>query len=79
MKTAISVNDALMEEADAAALGLGLSRSALIAMALRDFLKRRASAEITQRLNAVYASDPAPDEKRLIRSLKTKLHVSDNW
>jgi metal-responsive CopG/Arc/MetJ family transcriptional regulator len=41
MKTAISVEDAPMEKADDAARDLGLSRSGLIAEALREYLLRR--------------------------------------
>lgn len=47
MKTAISVDDALMEEADAAARDLGLSRSRLIADALREYLRKRRRTRIT--------------------------------
>lgn len=79
MKTAISVDDSLMEQADKAARDLGLSRSGLIAEALRDYLQQRARARITEQLNQTYADGPSPDERRLVRKLRAKLPVHDRW
>jgi metal-responsive CopG/Arc/MetJ family transcriptional regulator len=79
MKTAVSVDDALMEQADKAARDLGLSRSALVAEALRDFLKHLRQAQVTEQLNRAYADEPSPDERRLVRKLRTKLPVKDAW
>jgi metal-responsive CopG/Arc/MetJ family transcriptional regulator len=79
MKTAISVEDSLMAQADEAARDLGLSRSALIAQALHDFLKERRRSRTTEQLNQAYADEPRPDETHLIRKLKTKLPVQNGW
>ncbi len=79
MKTAISVDDTLMEQADQAARALGLSRSGLIAEALRDYLRQRERTNTTERLNRAYADAPGPAEKRLVRKLRTKLPVQDRW
>jgi metal-responsive CopG/Arc/MetJ family transcriptional regulator len=79
MKTAISVEDSLMEEADAAAKDLGLSRSGLISAALRDYLRQRRQAQMLAQLNLVYKDGPTAEEKRLIRGLKRKLPVTDRW
>lgn len=79
MKTAISVDDALMEEADAVARHLGLSRSRLISDALRDYLRQRRAAQITQQLNQVYAATADADSRRLGRKLKAKLPIQDQW
>jgi metal-responsive CopG/Arc/MetJ family transcriptional regulator len=79
MKTAISVEDALMEQADDAARDLGLSRSGLIAEALREYLLRRRQARVSDRLNQAYANGLRPDERRLVRKLKTKLPTPDRW
>ena len=79
MKTAISVDDTLMEQADAAARELGLSRSALISTALREFLRDRRSQQVTERLNRAYAEDPMPEERRVLRNLRAKLRVADRW
>jgi metal-responsive CopG/Arc/MetJ family transcriptional regulator len=79
MKTAISVDDALMEQADGAARDLGLSRSALIAEALRDYLRRRRQARISEQLNQAYAHEPDQRERQLVRKLKTKVPAPDRW
>jgi metal-responsive CopG/Arc/MetJ family transcriptional regulator len=79
MKTAISVDDALMEEADEAARDLGLSRSGLIADALRDYLRKRRRTRITEQLNQAYSNGPAPNERRMVGKLRTKLPVQDRW
>lgn len=79
MKTAISMDDSLMEQADEAARDLGLSRSGLIAEALRDFLRKRRQTRISEQLNQAYAKEPSADERRLVRKLRTKLPVPDRW
>lgn len=79
MKTAISVEDALMEQADDAARDLGLSRSGLIAEALREYLRRRRRAQVSEQLNQAYANGPSPDERQLVRKLRTKLPALDRW
>ncbi len=79
MKTAISVEDVLIEQADDAARDLGLSRSGLIAEALREYLQRRRQSRVSGQLNRVYANEPNPDERRLVRKLKTKLPTLDRW
>jgi metal-responsive CopG/Arc/MetJ family transcriptional regulator len=79
MKTAISVDDSLMRQADEAARELGMSRSGLIADALRDYLQKRRQAQITEQLNRAYAQEPAPHEQQLVRKLRTKMRVADRW
>jgi metal-responsive CopG/Arc/MetJ family transcriptional regulator len=79
MKTAISVDDALMAEADEAARELGLSRSRLIADALRDYLRNRRGALITQQLNQAYSEVAGAEDRRLVQKLKSKMRVQDRW
>ena len=79
MKTAISVDDALMEQADAAARDLGLSRSGLIADALRDYLRKRRRVRTTEQLNVAYSNVPSADERPLVRKLRAKLPIQDRW
>ena len=79
MKTAISLEDSLMEQADSAARDLGLSRSALIAQALLDYLHRRRQSQISEQLNQAYSDQPDPAERRLVRKLKTKFSRADRW
>lgn len=79
MKTAISVDDALMAQADETARDLGLSRSALIAEALQNFLRERQRTRISEQLNQVYANEPTADERRLVGKFKKKLPLKSSW
>ena len=57
MKTAISIPDDVFEEAERTAEVLGLSRSELYATAVREFIERYRSADVTERLDRVYGED----------------------
>ncbi|HWF03925.1 MAG TPA: hypothetical protein VHA06_09575 [Candidatus Angelobacter sp.] len=59
MKTAISLPDQLFRMAETAARKLRMSRSELYATALKEFLERRQTSKITERLNAIYSEEPA--------------------
>ncbi|MDR2877162.1 MAG: hypothetical protein LBV36_03870 [Chromatiales bacterium] len=63
MKTAISIPDEIFEEAERMAKKLGVSRSELYATAVHDFVDRHRRADITERLDAVYADrENLPDK-----------------
>jgi metal-responsive CopG/Arc/MetJ family transcriptional regulator len=81
MKTAISMDDALLHEADEAARRLGLSRSRLFAIAVGDFVKRERQDEMLRRLNEVYADGMSAEEKLVLRKMKAKAGrtVRDRW
>ncbi len=63
---AISLAESLMLQADKAAQEMGISRSGLIAEALREFLQKRREAEITKQINLAHANDPEPAERKLV-------------
>jgi len=73
MKTVISIDDGLLEQADQTARLMGLSRSRLFATAVRDFLQRQQQEQMLLRLNEVYASQPEPAENRLLKGIKAKV------
>src|SRR5579859_4315161 len=81
MKTAISVEDELLQEADRTAREMGLSRSRLFSVALKDFLKQRRNAAIVEQLNRVYAKGPTPEERRTLAFMKEKFRTTmkDPW
>jgi metal-responsive CopG/Arc/MetJ family transcriptional regulator len=81
MKTAISIDDGLLQEADETARQMGLSRSRLFALAVGDFLQRQRRERMLLRLNEVYASGVEPAEKRLLKGIKAKVRrtVKERW
>ena len=56
MKIAVSIRDELFDSAETLGKRLGLSRSRLYATALEDFVAKHHAKKVTERLNAVYAS-----------------------
>jgi metal-responsive CopG/Arc/MetJ family transcriptional regulator len=59
MKTAISLPDELFEAAEALAARLEVPRSRLYAIALEEFLARHDARRVSERLDAVYGSEPS--------------------
>jgi metal-responsive CopG/Arc/MetJ family transcriptional regulator len=81
MKTAISIDDALLKEADETARLMGLSRSRLFARAVGDFIERQRQEQMLLRLNEVYATGAPAAERSLLRSVKSKVRatVKERW
>ena len=81
MKTAISVDDDLLHQADQTAKQLGLSRSRLFSIALQDFLRHRRQTEMMAQLNEVYREEGASPERRTAGLIKAKLRstIKEQW
>jgi metal-responsive CopG/Arc/MetJ family transcriptional regulator len=81
MKTAISIDDGLLQEADETARLMGLSRSRLFAMAVGDFLQRQRQEQMLLRLNEVYTESREPAETILLKGIKAKVRraVKERW
>lgn len=78
MKTAISIPDSLFSSADALAKKLGMSRSRLYATALAEYVAKQRYDRVTERLNAVYATEESrlPDD---IRRAQQRLLLRQEW
>src|ERR1039458_9453490 len=72
MKTAISIDDGLLQEADETARLMGLSRSRLFALAVGDFLQRQRREQMLLRLNEVYAEGMEPAETAPLKGIDRK-------
>jgi metal-responsive CopG/Arc/MetJ family transcriptional regulator len=81
MKTAISIDDALLREADKTARLMGLSRSRLFAVAVGDFLRRRRREQMLRQLNEVYAAGMEPADAPLLKGIRDKVRrgVKERW
>ena len=78
MKTAVSMPDNLFRQAEAAARRLRVSRSQLYATAIAEFLDRRQTNTVTERLNELYSRRPAKVNVALHRA-QIKSLDKDSW
>jgi hypothetical protein len=81
VKTAISIDDGLLREADDAARLMGLSRSRLFALAVGEFLKQQPQEQMLLRLNEVYANGLEPAETGVLEGIKAMVRqtVKECW
>jgi len=81
MKTAISIDDGLLQEADETAQQMGLSRSRLFALAVAEFMQRQRREQMLLRLNEVYAEGPEEAETCLLKGIRSKVRgaAKDRW
>ncbi len=78
MKVALSIPDDLFESAETLGKRLRVSRSRLYATALADFLAKHRGRKVTERLNAVYATE----DSRLpsaVRRLQGRSLEREGW
>ncbi len=67
IKTAISIDKSLFDQANALARKLKVSRSRLFVIALEDFIREQENRELLEKINAVYEKEPEESEKTLRR------------
>ncbi len=70
VKTAISLQKELFEQAEALAHEMQISRSQLFALALEDFLREQQNRRLLRELNAAYADDPDASERNVERVMR---------
>jgi hypothetical protein len=68
-----------MREADEASRELGLSRSGLVTLALRQFLRQRQQNRITEQLGKIYSRKLPAKDRQIVRKLRTKVTLPDRW
>ena len=78
LRTAVSIPNDVYRQAEQAAARLGLSRSALYARAVAEYLARRRQSAVTERLDAVYRDVPARLDPMLAAMQGASLPV-DEW
>lgn len=80
VKTAISVEKEVYDDAEALAKELHLGRSRLYTIAMKDFIERRKNKELFDKLNAAYSLEPDAEELA-IRKASRKQHkrILEAW
>ncbi|MEZ4712267.1 MAG: hypothetical protein R3A44_34075 [Caldilineaceae bacterium] len=71
IKTAVSLERSLFEEAEVIAHQLKITRSRLFAQALEEYIQRRKNRDLLEKINAVY-SDEETDDTQYLRAMKSK-------
>jgi metal-responsive CopG/Arc/MetJ family transcriptional regulator len=81
VKTAISLEEPLFEQAEALARALNVSRSRLYALALETYIQRYQAQQLLQQLNEVYADGPDAEETILshYRQQQHRRLVDGEW
>lgn len=67
MKTAISIEKNLFEQADNLARTMKVSRSKLFVIALQDYIEHQKNKEMLAQINSAYADEPDTTEQTLRR------------
>jgi metal-responsive CopG/Arc/MetJ family transcriptional regulator len=65
IKTAISIEKNLFDQAEIIAKTMKVSRSKLFVIALQDFIEHRKNKELLAQINAAYADEPDAPEQAL--------------
>ena len=81
VKTAISIQQPLFEQAEALARELHISRSRLFALAVEDFMQRYENQRLLERINDAYADTTTPEEQALLRRMRPQQRqmVEGEW
>ena len=67
IKTAISIEKNLFDQAEIIARTMNVSRSKLFVIALQDFIEHRKNKEMVAQINAAYSDEPDTTEQTLRR------------
>ena len=79
VKTAISVQEALFEQAEKIANEMKISRSRLFNLALEDFVLRYRNRKLLKQINEAYTDLPDPEEReRRLKMLRIQKRLMDS-
>lgn len=70
IKTAISIDKNLFDQAENIARAMKVSRSRLFVIALQDFIEHRKNREMLAQINAAYSDEPDASEETLRRKTR---------
>jgi len=81
IKTAISIQKSLFEQAESLAQQLNMSRSQLFGLAVETFIKNHQNQILLEEINRAYSDAPDPDEEVRLSKMR-RLHrkfVEREW
>ncbi len=70
VKTAISLQETLLERIDELAREMSVSRSHLFAIAAEEYLQRHRNQDLLERINQAFVDAPDPSELDRLHSMK---------
>jgi metal-responsive CopG/Arc/MetJ family transcriptional regulator len=70
IKTAISIEKNLFDQAEIIARTMKVSRSKLFVIALQDFIEHQKNKEMLAQINAAYDDEPDPTEQALRKKVR---------
>ncbi|MBI5571663.1 MAG: hypothetical protein HY914_17105 [Desulfomonile tiedjei] len=70
VKTAVSIQKPLFEQAEDLARKLKISRSRLFGLALEEFIRRSENRDLLEQINAAYADEPDTAERTVHRKAR---------
>ncbi len=81
IKTAISIEKTLFDQAEQIARVMKVSRSKLVALALQSFIERQSNKEMLAQINASYSDEPDETEQTLRRKSRQQHRriVREEW
>jgi len=72
IKTAISLQESLLDKVDALAQELDISRSRLFVLAAEEFIQRHKNQELLEAINIAYDDSPDPEEEMLHQKMRNR-------
>jgi metal-responsive CopG/Arc/MetJ family transcriptional regulator len=81
VKTAVSLQESLVERLDKLARELNISRSQLFSQAADEFLRRHEAPALLEAINRALEDDPQLEEKARVRAMRKKHRqlVENEW
>lgn len=72
IKTAVSLQNRLFDQAEEVAKEMNVSRSKFFALALEDYIERYRNRQLLERINCAYADGPDAEEVELLARMQRK-------
>jgi len=77
MKTAISIPDKLFKNAELTAKKLGISRSSLFSLAIKEYLESYNPTNVTEKLNNIYKKESSKIDADILQMQISSLNRED--